>query len=113
VALSNKEQVAAGLDVLAESLEPLVARVLTKLIPAGQPWTVIPELKDESRGRARTDTDPYNPLDLKVQLRVINERLGELGFPFDGPLSRAETQPRGRTRGRPQQGRPQRALRAG
>ncbi|HEY8722135.1 Swt1 family HEPN domain-containing protein [Pengzhenrongella sp.] len=88
MALSNKEQVGAGLDVLAEIMEPFVARVLTPLVPEGHPWTVLLSLKDETRGRTRPDT--YNPLDLQVQLRVINERLGEFGFPFDGQLSRAE-----------------------
>ncbi|EYR63017.1 ATPase AAA [Actinotalea ferrariae CF5-4] len=88
MAVSNKEQVGRALDVLAEALEPFVDRVLGPLLPTGQPWTVLLELKDEARGRPRADR--YNPMDLHLQLRAINERHGELGFPFDGPLSRGE-----------------------
>ena len=32
----------------------------------------------------------YSTTDLSLQLRVMTERLGDLGFPFSGALSRAE-----------------------
>ncbi len=87
MALSNKEQVAKGLDLLAEMLDPFVGRVLAPHVPTGHDWTVLLRVRDESRGRTM---ERYNPADLHLQLRAINERHGEIGFPFDGELSRAE-----------------------
>lgn len=87
MALSNKEHVAQALDVLAHELEPFVARVLAGHVPGGEEWTVLLRLRDESRGRAM---ERYNTADLHLQLRAINERHGDIGFPFDGELSRGE-----------------------
>lgn len=88
MALSNKEQVGKGLDLLASALEPFIAEVLAPLAPGDHNWTGLLAAKDEAHGGVRPAG--YNPLDLQVQLRVLIERLGEHGFPFDVSLSRAE-----------------------
>ncbi|WP_433315599.1 Swt1 family HEPN domain-containing protein [Micromonospora sp. CA-269861] len=87
MAISNRDQVGQGLDLLAQALEPFVARVLAPLIPAGGDWTALLAIKDGVDGR--TDRE-YAPTDPQCQLRVITERLGDHGFPFDRALSRAE-----------------------
>ncbi|WP_225755648.1 Swt1 family HEPN domain-containing protein [Actinotalea sp. Marseille-Q4924] len=87
MALSNKEHVAKGLDLLAEVLEPFVARVLARHVPTGHDWTVLLQLRDEARNRAM---ERYNRHDLHLQLRAINERHGDIGYPFSADLSRAE-----------------------
>lgn len=85
--LSNRDHVNRALEILAGALEPFVARVLAPHVPPGHDWTVILRLKDEERGIAERD---YERADLQLQLRVLNERLGQLAFPFDMALSRAE-----------------------
>lgn len=68
-----------GLHHLSQRLNPIIG---TKLAPSlgGLPWpTVLSEL-DKMRGKPpRT----YVATDLQSQLKVITERLGSLGFPFD------------------------------
>lgn len=87
MALSNIDQVGRGLDVLAAGLGPFIARVLQPYVPAGRDWTALLAAKDAvngAAGKTYSATDPQN------QLRVLTERMGELGFPFSDELSRAE-----------------------
>lgn len=68
-----------GLRHLATRLDPIIgARLAPSLV--GLPWpTVLGEL-DRMKGRPPKS---YAAADLQAQLRVITERLGTLGFPFD------------------------------
>jgi predicted AAA+ superfamily ATPase len=96
VALSNIDQISRGLDLLAEGLEPFIARVLAPHVPQGQDWTWLLASRDAVNGvtgKTYSRTDPQN------QLRVLTERLGSLGFPFGPQLSRAEQNLAGELRG--------------
>lgn len=74
--LSVKE----GLDHLAKRLDPIIA---TRLAPrlGGHPWTLVLDILAEKRGLTSLPT--YSCQDLQAQLRMLTERLGDLGYPFD------------------------------
>ncbi|WP_169618752.1 DUF3320 domain-containing protein [Mycolicibacterium peregrinum] len=74
--LSVKE----ALDHLADRLGPIIGSRLGDDL-GGRPWTVVLEIVDEKKGFARANK--YLTSDLQAQLRMITERLGNLGFPFD------------------------------
>lgn len=74
--LSVKE----GLDHLAKQLDPIIASRLAADL-GGHPWTVVLEILDQKKGF--TSTYQYWTYDLQAQLRMITERLGDLGYPFD------------------------------
>ena len=73
----------------AGGLEPFVAKTLAPHVPAGMEWPTILKVLDDTRGNIRGDTQ-YSSGDLQCQLRVMTERIGDLGFPFNEALSRAE-----------------------
>lgn len=74
--LSVKE----GLDHLAKRLDPIIAaRLATNL--GGHPWTVVLEILDQKKGFAKGYK--YWTYDLQAQLRMLTERLGDFGYPFD------------------------------
>lgn len=74
--LSVKE----GLDHLAKRLEPIIgARLAGEL--GEHPWTVVLEILDEKKGYSTGRK--YQVHDLQAQLRMITERLGDFGYPFD------------------------------
>ncbi len=74
--LSVKE----ALDHLAERLGPIIgARLAADL--GNHPWTVVLQIVDEKKGF--TAARNYSTSDLQPQLRMLTERLGNLGFPFD------------------------------
>ncbi|MEO3932308.1 DUF3320 domain-containing protein [Micrococcaceae bacterium Sec7.4] len=77
--LSNREYVGRALDTLAASLGSYIASVLDGVAP-GISWPKLLEHKDASAGRTRMT---YSPTDLSVQLRVMTESLGALGYPFN------------------------------
>lgn len=72
-----RQSIDKGLQHLAERLNPLIAK---KLDLGDLPWTTVLSELDKVRGRA---TKTYAETDLLSQLKVITERLGHLGFPFD------------------------------
>lgn len=74
-----RHSVDQALHHLAGRLDPIIGSKLGPSL-AGLPWpTVLTEL-DKMRGKPpRT----YAATDLQSQLKVITERLGNLGFPFD------------------------------
>lgn len=83
--VSNIDRIGAALDILAEALEPFIARVLVPHLPDGMTdWTAILRVKDGVAGKE------YLPNDPQVQLRVLTESLGALRYPFSEVLSRAE-----------------------
>jgi hypothetical protein len=77
-----RESVRTGLDSLAVRLEPIIADGLVPKLASGRPWTSVLTELDAERGRSPRH---YNPADVQSQLRVLTERLGKHGFPFDTP----------------------------
>ena len=75
--LSVKE----GLDHLAKRLDPIIAFKFAANL-GGHQWTVVLDILDEKKGFSSS----YQHLtyDLQPQLRMLTERLGDFGFPFDG-----------------------------
>lgn len=74
--LSVKE----GLDHLAKRLDPIIAARLAGDL-GDHPWTVVLEILDEKKGFA--NKYQHWTYDLQAQLRMITEKLGDLGYPFD------------------------------
>lgn len=74
--LSVKE----GLDHLAKRLDPIIATRLAGEL-GDHAWTVVLEILDEKKGFAKGYK--YWTYDLQAQLRMITEKLGDLGYPFD------------------------------
>lgn len=89
MAVSNRERVSRALEITAEALGPFVARQLAPHVPAGAEWPGILRVLDEQKGNDKVGF-LYAPTDLSMQLRVMTERLGVIGFPFSSALSRAE-----------------------
>ena len=83
--MSNRDFVARALEVSIDGLGPFVVEVLAPLIPAGTSWTDLLEARDRSNGIVNKT---YNKNDLQGLLRIITERLGNLGFPFSARLPR-------------------------
>lgn len=72
--------VKVGLDHLARRLDPIItARLADDL--GGHPWTVVLEILDEKKGYSTGRR--YWVHDLQAQLRMLTERLGDFGYPFD------------------------------
>lgn len=87
MATSNRDRVGTALEALSTALEPFCEQVLGPLIAPGTRWTDVLKVKDADKGGG---VRAYEPRDVQVQLRVITEKLGGLGFPFSGVLSRAQ-----------------------
>lgn len=66
-------------QVLAARLEPIIAGKLAPHL-VGLPWTVILQERDRLRGKT---PGIYEASDPQAQLKVLTERLGSIGFPFD------------------------------
>lgn len=66
-------------DHLATRLEAIIAEILAPHL-GGLEWTAILVEMDRLKGKRLTTISPN---DLQSQLRVLTERLGELGYPFD------------------------------
>lgn len=79
VTLTPRESATRGLDLLAARLEPIIASTLAPHLQ-GLSWTVMLQELDRLKGKApRT----YTATDVQAQLRILTERLGSLGYPFD------------------------------
>lgn len=74
--LSVKE----GLDHLAKRLDPIIASRLAGHL-SGHPWTVVLEILDQKKGFA--SGYKHWIYDLQAQLRMLTEKLGDFGYPFD------------------------------
>lgn len=68
-----------GFVHLAVRLNPIIATRLAATL-GGLPWTAILEQLDVAKGKA---SGRYLGSDPQAQLRMLTERLGGLGFPFD------------------------------
>lgn len=73
------------LTTLAGGLSPFVAQVLNRVIPPGTDWAELLRAKDAQNGRAGGE---YRNSDVALMLRVMTERLGELGYPFNRAMPR-------------------------
>ena len=84
--LSNREFIGRALDVMAEGLEPIIRATMEQVAP-GVEWPRVLERKDELQHR---DSKQFKATDPQVQLRMLTERLGGLGYPFNlSPEGRA------------------------
>ncbi|MBO0907787.1 DUF4011 domain-containing protein [Arthrobacter sunyaminii] len=81
MALSNREFIGRTLEILSKALEPYIDRAMAELSP-GIDWPMLLARKDELAGRG---LKTYKASDVQTQLRVLTERLGNLGYPFALP----------------------------
>jgi len=79
VTFTPRQSIRAGLDHLESRLDPIIATRLADHLN-GLPWTTILVELDKARGKPPRH---YNTSDIQPQLRMLTERLGRLGFPFD------------------------------
>lgn len=82
--LSVKE----GLDHLAKRLDPIIGERFSADL-GDHPWTVVLEILDQKKGYS--GSHKYGTHDLQAQLRMLTERLGEQGYPFDDHQRTAST----------------------
>jgi hypothetical protein len=85
VELNNRDYVARALELTGRGLAPFVTEVLNPLLPEGTPWTSLLEARDRANG---IRDKVYARNDLQAMLRVVTERMGNLGYPFTDRLSR-------------------------
>ena len=74
-----RDSVRAGLDHLETRLDPIIASRLAADLQ-GLSWTAVLTELDRVKGKT---PGHYNTRDIQCQLRVLTERLGRIGFPFD------------------------------
>ena len=77
--LSPNEQAHRGLKHLATRLDPIIATTLKPHL-GGLQWTVLLQEIDRLKGKS---PHTYSPGDPQAQLRILTERLGNFGYPFD------------------------------
>lgn len=82
---NHHSDIGDALGILIDGLKPFVERVMRDAAPEVPNWTTIVERKDKQSGKRNLT---YSKNDLSLLLRVMTERLGELGYPFDRALSR-------------------------
>lgn len=83
-ATSNRDRIGRAIEILSGALEPWIAVTVAPKLPAASTWTDLLAWKDGRPDRT------YEPSDPQSQLRIITERIGNLGFLFSGILSRGE-----------------------
>ena len=81
---SNRARVSRAIEIVADALVPWIEDVIAPKLPPGVAWIDVLAEKDGRSGKT------YSPSDLQCQLRLITERMGDLGFLFNGILSRGE-----------------------
>lgn len=77
--MTPRESVQAGLDALAVRLDPIIATRLKGTLDT-LPWTAVLSELDKAKGFA---PKIYETTDLQCQLRMLTQKLGGIGFPFD------------------------------
>lgn len=88
MAIDTRQIIGGSVDDLAEGLRPFIERVFAERLPQGPSWVQIVAHKDELAGRP---TAHHHANDVGLMLRVMTEKLGSLGYPFDGRISRQAT----------------------
>ncbi|MDQ1111893.1 hypothetical protein QE418_001341 [Microbacterium testaceum] len=83
--IDTRQLIGGSVDDLAEGLRPFIERVFVERLPQGPSWVQIIAHKDELAGRS---TSHHHANDVGLMLRVMTEKLGNLGYPFDGHISR-------------------------
>ncbi|OBB77103.1 DUF3320 domain-containing protein [Mycobacterium sp. 852014-52144_SCH5372336] len=74
------------INFLIGGLKPFVERVMSAALPPGIEWTELLRRKDAVGGRRAGGE--YRSGDLSLMLRVMTERLGDIGYPFSHHMSR-------------------------
>lgn len=77
--MSSNSSVQAALALLAKRLNAIISKRLAGVL-GSKPWTNILTELDRAKG---ISSKVYTPTDLQSQLRMLTERLGGLGFPFE------------------------------
>lgn len=85
--VSAHTSISKTLQFLAERLDPIIQERLEPDL-GGLEWTVVLTEMDRAKGRTPRN---YWRTDLQSQLRILTERLGSLGFPFDDHLRTVST----------------------
>ncbi|MSS85177.1 hypothetical protein FYJ24_10495 [Actinomycetaceae bacterium WB03_NA08] len=78
-AVDGRVEVGRALDLLASRLDSLIQATLANRL-CGNHWVKVLEQLDRARGRA---PGMYSADDPSAQLRMLTERLGDWGYPFD------------------------------
>lgn len=74
-----RELTYAAITMVAARLDPIISRVLAPHLE-GLHWTNLLVAVDMSRGKEKREIAAHDP---QSHLRIITERLGVLGYPFD------------------------------
>ena len=85
-AQSPTSAVSELLNSLSRRLDPLISERLGGKVH--DDWTTALASIDRTKGRSRAN---YSRTDLQSQLRMLTERLGSLGYPFDDKLRQVST----------------------
>lgn len=85
MAMNNRDRVDRAGQELSAALGPALDRAVLGKIPAGTSWADVLQEKDGAE-----PSRVYSPTDVRLQLRAVTERLGDLGYIANGVLSRAE-----------------------
>lgn len=78
--MSNEASVQSALKLLSQGLDPYIEQVLSPHLDGELQWTDVLSQLDAIKGKS---PKVYSRSDVQCQLRVITERLGNLGYPFD------------------------------
>ena len=84
--VDHHQVVGQALKSVAGGLAPFVAQVLNRVLPPGTDWAQALKQKDAAAGKA--GNREYQNSDLALMLRAMTERLGTLGYPFNGQMPR-------------------------
>ncbi|MEN4447993.1 DUF3320 domain-containing protein [Mycobacterium sp. SM3041] len=84
--VDHHQVVGQALKTLAGGLAPFVAQVLNRVLPPGTDWAQALKQKDAAAGKA--GNRDFQNSDVALMLRAMTERLGTLGYPFNGQMSR-------------------------
>ncbi|WIY82950.1 Swt1 family HEPN domain-containing protein [Propionimicrobium sp. PCR01-08-3] len=76
--------VQTAFTLLSGRLDPIIAKRLREEL-GGLPWTAVLEQLDHVRGY---NPKTYSSSDLQAQLRMLTEKLGGLGYPFERDSNR-------------------------
>ena len=79
VSVNPRHSIDTGLHHLSSRLNPIIAKRLGASL-GGLAWPAVLDELDRMRGKP---PKTYVATDLQAQLKMLTERLGELGFPFD------------------------------